>query len=99
VGGFAQNAADAVGAFVANIGKLGGAPGGIASALGLPHFAEGGIVPGPLGAPTLAVVHGGETVIPANRSANYNLTINSQGVASGPDLMQALRAFEFLHGR
>ena len=30
----------------------------------VPSFAEGGIVPGPLGAPQFAVVHGGETVMP-----------------------------------
>lgn len=30
----------------------------------LPTFAEGGTVPGPMGAATLAVVHGGERVIP-----------------------------------
>lgn len=29
-----------------------------------PHFAAGGIVPGPMGAPRLAVVHGGESVVP-----------------------------------
>ena len=32
------------------------------SAVGLPGFATGGIVPGPVGAPMLAVVHGGEEV-------------------------------------
>ena len=30
--------------------------------------ASGGIVPGPVGAPVLATVHGGETIIPANES-------------------------------
>lgn len=46
-------------------GKGGG--GGILSAVAsnLPHFADGGVVPGPAGAPTLAVVHGGETVTPS----------------------------------
>lgn len=34
---------------------------------GLPAFDRGGIVPGPIGAPTLAVVHGGETVLPTHR--------------------------------
>ncbi len=32
----------------------------------IPGFAEGGIVPGAIGAPRLAVVHGGERVIPVN---------------------------------
>lgn len=48
----------------------------------LPGFAEGGVVPGPIGAPTLAVVHGGETVVPANGKApagvggTVNLSVN-----------------------
>jgi len=35
---------------------------------GLPGYASGGVVPGPIGAPQLATVHGGETIIPANES-------------------------------
>ena len=43
----------------------------------IPGFASGGIVPGPLGAPQLAIVHGGEQIIPANQTTNnWNLTIN-----------------------
>ena len=40
---------------------------GVASKLraGIPNFAIGGIVPGPLGRPLLATVHGGEMVLPA----------------------------------
>jgi hypothetical protein len=34
-----------------------------------PGFAKGGVVPGPVGAPRLAVVHGGETVLPTHRRA------------------------------
>jgi len=30
-------------------------------------FAEGGVVPGPKGAPQIAMVHGGETIIPPNK--------------------------------
>ena len=39
---------------------------GVASKLraGIPNFAIGGIVPGPLGRPLLATVHGGEMVLP-----------------------------------
>jgi hypothetical protein len=45
----------------------------------LPGFAEGGIVPGPLGMPQLAVVHGGETVVPNGRFGGVviNITGNS----------------------
>ncbi len=34
---------------------------------GIPGFAQGGVVPGPRGRGQLAVVHGGETIIPAGR--------------------------------
>ena len=45
----------------------------------LPHFASGGIVPGQMGAPQLAVVHGGETILPTTyNQQQYNLTINSR---------------------
>lgn len=36
--------------------------GDVAKALGIPGFATGGIVPGALGQPTLAIVHGGEEI-------------------------------------
>lgn len=39
------------------------------------EFANGGIVPGIIGQPQLAIVHGGETVIPTNQSMG-NVTIN-----------------------
>uniref|UniRef100_A0A6M3L0I6 Putative tail protein n=1 Tax=viral metagenome TaxID=1070528 RepID=A0A6M3L0I6_9ZZZZ len=42
---------------------------------GLPGYAKGGIVPGPIGAPQLATVHGGETIIPANESIG-GVTVN-----------------------
>lgn len=52
----------------------------------VPAFAAGGIVPGPVGRPQLAVVHGGEEIIPPNRTQNSgslpvaagseNITIN-----------------------
>ena len=45
--------------------KAKGLLGGIGKALGL---AEGGIVPGPLGRPLLATVHGGEMVLPVGAS-------------------------------
>ena len=36
--------------------------------LGVPGFAQGGVVPGPRGAPQLAMVHGGETILPTHRT-------------------------------
>jgi len=46
-------------------GAVTGSTGGSTNSAGMfPHFAAGGVVPGPIGAPMLAVVHGGETVTP-----------------------------------
>lgn len=53
------------------------------SSIRIPWYAEGGVVPGT--GPQLAVVHGGETIIPAGRSApsptssGNNVTINMYG--------------------
>lgn len=43
---------------------------------GVPGFAAGGIVPGPTGAPMLAVVHGGEEFSGVGRSLGGSTTIN-----------------------
>ena len=57
-------------------------------AYGPRQYAKGGIVPGPVGRPQLAVVHGGEEVIPASRrgsggGVNYylNFTFDHISVA------------------
>ncbi len=61
VGGFIQSNISAI----RDIGKSGYMP-----------FQEGGIVPGAIGAPVPALVHGGETIIPAGKSlGNIYLTI------------------------
>lgn len=49
------------------ISKVGGFFGGIGRMLG---FAEGGVVPGPAGAPMLAMVHGGEVITPPQNIYN-----------------------------
>lgn len=41
-----------------------------AAAAGVLAFGEGGVVPGPKGKPQWAIVHGGETVVPAQSLAN-----------------------------
>jgi hypothetical protein len=43
--------------------------------LDIPGFATGGVVPGTIGTPVLATVHGGETIIPANESMG-GITVN-----------------------
>uniref|UniRef100_A0A6M3KDW0 Putative tail tape measure protein n=1 Tax=viral metagenome TaxID=1070528 RepID=A0A6M3KDW0_9ZZZZ len=42
------------------------------------EYATGGVVPGTIGAPALATVHGGETIIPANESMG-GVTVNISG--------------------
>lgn len=51
----------------------------IAGQLHLPGFADGGTVPGAIGAPMLAVVHGGETVTPAGQGGGHTIIINMNG--------------------
>ena len=40
-------------------------------------FAEGGVVPGSIGTPVPAIVHGGETVVPYGKSLGNSITINN----------------------
>lgn len=43
----------------------------------LPGFADGGVIPGPVGKPTPVIAHGGETVIPVGgRAGNFNISQN-----------------------
>ena len=65
------------------------------------HYAKGGIVPGALGAPQLAVVHGGETVVPAGGFGGGQ-TINvyvAGSVLSANDLVSVLRNASASFGR
>lgn len=48
---------------------------------GIPGYAEGGIVPGPLGMPRLIVAHGGETYLGVGKSLSGLLDSLSLGVA------------------
>jgi hypothetical protein len=64
-------------------------------ALGILSLQSGGVVPGPIGAPVPAIVHGGETVIPANQSAgtvvNQNINFNVSA-ADGQSVAQFFAA-------
>lgn len=55
-------------------GALKGLPGNIENKIKLPRFDSGGIVPGPIGQPQLAVVHGGETVLPTHKRGATTVT-------------------------
>ena len=68
----------------------------------LPGFANGGMVPGPTGAPQLAMVHGGERVMTpgqqrqsGDRIIHQNNTFNIDGasspMATGEEVVEALR--------
>ena len=48
----------------------------------VPGFAQGGVVPGPLGRPVLSLVHGGEMVIPPGALDTLSQMLN--GFAAGP---------------
>lgn len=55
------------------IGDLAEAGGGLVNkGLDLLGFDTGGVVPGPIGAPTLALVHGGETILPTHKAGYRN---------------------------
>ena len=66
IGSLFNGIANAVGGVLSGIGNFfSGIWSGIKGIFG---FQEGGVVPGPIGTPQLAIVHGGETIIPANFS-------------------------------
>ncbi|MCK4827666.1 hypothetical protein KA005_68700, partial [bacterium] len=50
-------------------------------------FQQGGVVPGPVGAPQLAVVHGGERIIPAGAGmGSVTININNPMVRQTSDI-------------
>ena len=60
-------------------------PGFVTSPLGI--FQEGGIVPGPIGRPVPAIVHGGETVLPHGVSpVNISINVESPTLSSRLDM-------------
>jgi hypothetical protein len=87
------------GIFGGGIGGLfggggGGGGGGDVNALigliegagGFVSLQHGGIVPGPIGQPTLAMVHGGEMVTPAGESEGQdtiNISVDARGAQRG----------------
>src|SRR5215203_895671 len=69
-----------------NTGQVGGLVGGASALLkALPKYADGGVVPGT--GPQLAMVHGGETIIPKGGGAGgpimINQTIDARGAQAG----------------
>ena len=77
VGGFFKNVGSTIGSSISNLVTIGNS--------GL-NFDKGGIVPGPIGVPVPAIVHGGETVIPQGRTlGNFNITITGNTFMSDED--------------
>lgn len=75
------------------VSGAGGVSGAFSAFKGLLGFATGGTVPGPLGSPQLAVVHGGETISPSGGSGSgtFNITINTSGGVDARQLVQEIK--------
>ena len=83
---------------------------GVVSGHGVRMFDEGGVVPGPIGTPVPAIVHGGERVLtPQQQSSGggvsntYSITVNvapgGDPAATGKAVVDAIRAYERRNGR
>lgn len=89
------------GAVHAISGGVGGALGALSS-LHIPGFESGGTVPGPIGAPMLAMVHGGEHISPSGGGSTYN--INVTAIAANPadvgqTVVRAIQEYERRGGK
>lgn len=88
LGGLGKSAGGLLDSFMG--GSSGGAGGSdflgsamqIASAFGLPAFDTGGVVGGRIGAPQLALVHSGETILPTHKKGLDELGIGGQSGGS-----------------
>lgn len=67
------------------------------NALNPPEYAadNGGVIPGPIGAPMPILAHGGETVLPTHKQdvggfGNQSIVINISGVSSPNDVQRAI---------
>lgn len=95
--------ADKASGLLGTLGRVGG------SLLlpGIPFFQDGGIVPGPIGAPRLIVAHGGEEVIPVGGSSSGigssligSLIVNNPVPEPvGPSVERELRRMQYLAAR
>lgn len=88
--GTIQGALDMLGRLASFAGGVMGSVGNFLGGIHIPGFAEGGTVPGQLGAPTLAVVHGGERIIPVGRSDSGGGTQVIQLVVDGRVLAEII---------
>jgi len=89
-----QPVIDLINNIIAKIQSIGGAVGGGIKKAGafvgnLLGFDTGGIVPGPVGAPQLAMVHGGETILPTHKSPNMGIGGGINIVIQNPTLLDS----------
>ena len=56
----------------------------------IPEFNDGGIVPGPLGAPTLVKAHGGETILPTHKFNRGGMVPRYQAGGIVPDVADVI---------
>lgn len=66
--------------------------GGEGNGGGIQSYGSGGIVPGPIGSPRLAIVHGGERVIPVGGGGGISITMHIGTVNNVDDLESAVVA-------
>jgi len=100
--GLFQRIKDAAGGFGGGGIGIPGSGIGIISQL-LPKFDTGGVVPGRIGAPQLALVHGGETVLPTHKGSvqlsgggglNVNVTVHAlDPAAAGKAVVEAISMY------
>ena len=65
---------------------------------GLPSYDDGGVVTGPVGSPQLAVVHGGEQVVPTD-SSPVTININNPIVRNDADIKEIARQVDMVLSR
>jgi hypothetical protein len=90
--GFIDTAKNLPGSLAIPTAGAGGGP-------SVPGYASGGTVPGPLGAPQLAVVHGGETIIPAGGGGGGNVSIKVDVNLNAPAFFEDRNAVNHLANR
>jgi len=59
----------------------------------VPEFASGGVVPGAIGEPQLAVVHGGEYVSPVGQTAGVSINVSQMVIREEADIGKVSREF------
>lgn len=70
-------------------GPIGGLIGGVLGSIF--HFQRGGWVPGPVGVPRAAIVHGGEYVVPAGGGSGISVNIANVSMSSEMDVPRVAR--------